>query len=753
MSFIRSEGDFLDLVTFADEDSAPPPPEHRGFWRILIVDDDTSVHRSIDYALRDVLILGRSLEILNAHSSEEAFSILARESNIAVVLLDVVMEHENSGLELVKKIRVDLGLSEIRIVLHTGQPGLVPEISAIRDYDINDYRAKSELTRKHLYTCLASAVRAYQQICTINTSRRQLHHIVQASNALIGEPDEQAFARGLLQQFAHLFELEAEGFVLGGLSAGAALATVTETTVICALGSFAPLRDRGLAQLFPQSVRDCCARSQEAKEAQWCDEGVALKVAARNGHYMVAFLRANASEREGIDESIIEAFEGYCSACMDNRALLERLQYDAYHDRLLDLPNRHGLKGYLDKRYATGSYSQDVLALIDIDRFGELNDALGHAFGDALLQAVAERLRRGLPLEVVLARISADVFAVLGPGSIVSPEILHRLFAMPLAVQDEETMISVTMGLTRLPDIESSNSDASLAATFQALRSAKQSQPGQSVWYSPELSQRTLERVTLLNGLRHSLRNSGLFVVYQPQILLKERKLIGMEALVRWRTESGALIGPDRFIPVAEQSGLIREIGAFVLREALTVLARLNEEGFSGLRMAVNVSAVQFRHPDFLEELQNCIKASGVDPRNLELEITESIAMEDAVYVRRTLEAIRAQGVQLAIDDFGTGFSSLAQLKRLAVDRLKIDRAFIQDLNEAELEASISGVVVQLGQRLGIQVIAEGVETETQAMLLERLGCKEAQGFLFARPLEIDALRLWMRDKQVQISQ
>ncbi|MBK9395362.1 MAG: EAL domain-containing protein [Uliginosibacterium sp.] len=252
------------------------------------------------------------------------------------------------------------------------------------------------------------------------------------------------------------------------------------------------------------------------------------------------------------------------------------------------------------------------------------------------------------------------------------------MFALPLSVLGEETMVSVSLGLTRLADVESEGGAAVLEAAFQALRAVKSQQRGQLGWYTPEMSRRTHERVTLLAGLRQALRSTGLFVVYQPQVALDDGRLIGLEALVRWRTEAGDFIGPDRFVPVAEQSGLICELGCFVLREALTVLTTLRESGLDAVRMAVNVSAVQFRDPDFLSELGDIIRSVGADSSKLELEITESVAMEDAAYVRASLDTIRQHGIQLAIDDFGTGYSSLAQLKQLSVDRLKIDRAFCQ---------------------------------------------------------------------------
>jgi len=732
----QSDEQFL----FAEE--GPDNPEGAANvlrWRCLIVDDDEGVHQSMVFAMNGLVVEGGLIEWLHANSAREALDLLQREQDVALVVLDVVMEHEQAGLDLVKAIRNDLGLTDTRIILHTGQPGFAPEIAAIRDYDINDYRTKSELTRNHIYTCLSSAIRTYRQIRSIEASRQQLRRIIQTGSALMSQDDDIAFARGVLEQFAALLQLACSGVVLLQNPQDAAAGL----QVLCTTAGFQAELEQ--ADDSDGSVRDCCLRSLAVCGAlERGAQGIALSIPARDGQVLVLYLDTRRQTVGQVDDSVVETFAAHFAACMDNRALLARLQHDAFFDRLLGLPNRRYLSEQLDEVYTSGKQAGLLLALIDIDRFGEINEALGQTFGDALLRALAQRLRQGIQVEATLARVSADIFAVLGPAAIVEPECLLPMFAVPLSVLSEEAMVSVTIGLTRLSDVEADDGPAALEAAFQALRTAKANQRGQLAWYAPELSRQTHERVNLLNGLRQALRGERLFVVYQPQIALSDRRLIGFEALVRWRPESGDPIGPDRFIPVAEQSGLIREIGLFVLRQACAVLAGLHRDGLAGLRMAVNVSAIQFRHPAFLHELQQIILASGIDPRCLELEITESIAMEDAAYVRETLDALHGMGIQLAIDDFGTGYSSLAQLKGLAVDRLKIDKAFVKELSEAEADASIAGVVIQLGRRLRKEVIAEGVETEDQAALLGRMGCPEAQGYLFGRPMPLDELRKWI---------
>lgn len=714
-------------------------------WRCLIVDDDEGVHQAIVFAMSGLVVEGGLIEWLHASSAAAAREILGRERDIAVVILDVVMEHERAGLDLVRAIRSELGLGDTRIVLHTGQPGFAPEIAAIRDYDINDYRTKSELTRNHVYTCLAAAIRTYRQIRSINAGRAQLRQIVQAGNRLMGESDQAAFATTALVQLAELFGVAPLGCALLHDEGG-------EPEQIRVVATCCP-PDYRQEDVMPSQGgpdQDLCQRSLNGSGLEFGDNGLALTIRARSGVCLVLYLRIALTLIERVDASVLDTFVAHVGAALDNRGLLWQLHHDAYYDRLLGLPNRRRLCDLIDTRCAAGVQSGTVLALIDVDRFGEINEALGQSFGDALLQALVDRLLASVPKEVTLSRVSADVFAVFGSIDWVTPEHLLPLFATPLLVNEEETMVSVTIGLTRLADVEDGNGSTVMEAAFQALRIAKTTQRGQLAWYSPEQSRRTHERVSLLNGLRLALRNEGLFVVFQPQVTLKERRLIGLEALVRWRTESGNLIEPERFIQVAEQSGLIREIGFFVLRQACSVLAELHDESGAELRMAINVSAIQFRHPAFLVVLRQIIEESGIDPSHLELEITESIAMEDTAYVRETLDALHAMGIQIAIDDFGTGYSSLAQLKALAVDRLKIDRAFVRDLRKADADASIAGVVVQLGRRLGKGVIAEGVETEAQASLLVSMGCLEGQGYLFAKPMELDVLKAWIRSQAQQ---
>jgi EAL domain-containing protein (putative c-di-GMP-specific phosphodiesterase class I) len=278
-----------------------------------------------------------------------------------------------------------------------------------------------------------------------------------------------------------------------------------------------------------------------------------------------------------------------------------------------------------------------------------------------------------------------------------------------------------------------------------ALKRAKKTRRGGFVMFSSEMGSDIRERVRLLQHLRQAVESERLFIVYQPQVNLVTGQLVGMEALIRWRNEDGTFVPPDRFIPLAEASGMIVAIGDWVLRMACHELVRIQALGYPDLRISVNVSQVQFRHPEFLEKLSAALLDTGIKSKHLELEITESVAMEDADFMLETLHMVRDMGISIAIDDFGTGYSSLSQLRQLPIDRLKIDRAFVSELSQQVSGGHIASMVIELGRNLNLTVIAEGIEEERQAQTLRELGCHEGQGYLYSRPLTSIELREWLQ--------
>ncbi|MET0519573.1 MAG: bifunctional diguanylate cyclase/phosphodiesterase, partial [Burkholderiaceae bacterium] len=427
----------------------------------------------------------------------------------------------------------------------------------------------------------------------------------------------------------------------------------------------------------------------------------------------------------------------------ENVVLYGQLLDQAYNDQLLHLPNRNRFVELLDKNLKNPA---DVtLALIDVDDFSDINDAFGHQFGDLVLQAVVVRLGEQLGLNTSMARVGADAFGLLGPHELVCAETIQAVFLEPFDVAGERLQLSATTGMVRLAESSAVGSELLLDAQI-ALKRAKQQHRGSSQYFSPAMGTDARERFKLLKGLRTGFEENRLFVVYQPQVELASCRAVGAEALLRWRTEDGKFVPPDQFIPLAEQSGLIISIGEFVLRTACHQLKRMLELGYADFRMCVNISLAQFRHPGFMTMLTNALRDTGVDGRNLELEITESMAMEDNELIMHVLSDIKRTGATVAIDDFGTGFSSLSHLRQLEVERLKIDRAFVHEAQHSSAGSTIAQMVINLGRGLGLTVIAEGIETEEQRQQLLALGCHEGQGWLFAKPMQADQLERWMAE-------
>jgi diguanylate cyclase (GGDEF)-like protein len=447
-----------------------------------------------------------------------------------------------------------------------------------------------------------------------------------------------------------------------------------------------------------------------------------------------------------VDRHLMQVFCTNIALCAANVELVSRLREYAFVDRMLGLPNRTALVEHMDRAIADGTAPGCALGLMDVDQFAETNDMFGHVYGDLLLAAITRRLRGLHAGDSFLARVGGDTFALFGSETWVKPEVLRAVFEQPFEIEDVQRPVSICIGLVRCDAAGGSGLELLKNASI-ALKRAKESGQGRSAYYSAEIGVATRERTRLLHGLQRAFDHERLFVVYQPQMSLRTGLPIGFEALLRWRTEDGQFVPPDRFIPVAEQSGLIVAIGAWVLRTALYAHSQLRAAGIQGIRMAVNVSSVQFAQPQFLATVDEALADTAMPPDCLELEITESVAVMGMERVASVLRAIKERGIAVAIDDFGTGFSSLSYLDQLPADRLKIDRAFVSSLDSGRLGARIAEMIVPLGHQLGMQVLAEGVETEVQASILRSLGCDEAQGYLYAKAMVIEDLLPWLAQR------
>ena len=433
----------------------------------------------------------------------------------------------------------------------------------------------------------------------------------------------------------------------------------------------------------------------------------------------------------------------------------QRIEQLAFHDALTGLPNRLLLRDRFGRVQALASrmHSRVAMMYLDLDRFKTINDSLGHPIGDILLQDVVARLKTCVRESDTISRQGGDEFIILlgdvRDGDAVSrvADKIHQRMAEPFEVEGHLLSTSFSIGVALFPD-DGEDFDLLLQKADTAMYHAKEAGRNAHRFFTEQMNEKAVERLQLETRLRMALENKEFVLHYQPQIDLCSGAIIGVEALIRWRCPEGELISPGRFIPVAEESGLIVPIGNWVLGEACRQTREWQKAGLAPFVVAVNLSAAQFRRHDLINNVINALVLSDLDSQWLELELTESIMIRDAEATLDTVRRLKALGVKLSVDDFGTGYSSLAYLKRFAVDKLKIDQSFVRDLVGDPEDAAIVRAIIQMAHSLKLKTIAEGVESEAQSELLREFQCDEIQGYWLTRPMPADELADFIRNYQ-----
>jgi diguanylate cyclase (GGDEF)-like protein/PAS domain S-box-containing protein len=450
----------------------------------------------------------------------------------------------------------------------------------------------------------------------------------------------------------------------------------------------------------------------------------------------------------------IAYFVASFSDITERKRAQEKLAHQIHHDALTGLPNRVLFKDRLDRSLVAAQragHARVALLFIDLDRFKLVNDSLGHAAGDQLLQAVAQRLQRVGRETDTVARLGGDEFAILLPDAehleqgVAVAEKVRAAFAEPFVVDGQDIFVSASIGVASAPD-DGRDVDVLMQHADIAMYRAKKLGRDRFHIYTQALGQQSRGRLQLENQLHRALDARQLVLHYQPQFDLATGRLRGVEALVRWQHPQLGMISPAEFIPLAEESGMIVPIGAWVLETACKQAHAWQKAGFPSMVMSVNLSVRQFFREDIARLVMQALDEYCLDAHVLELEITESVAMEDVAYTIRALEALAAGGLRVAIDDFGTGYSSLGQLKKMPVKILKIDRSFVKDVTNGADDAEIVNAVITMAHRLGLKVVAEGVETPAQLAHLREQQCDYAQGFLFSAALPAPELACLLQE-------
>ncbi|MGF9713518.1 putative bifunctional diguanylate cyclase/phosphodiesterase [Paenibacillus naphthalenovorans] len=433
-------------------------------------------------------------------------------------------------------------------------------------------------------------------------------------------------------------------------------------------------------------------------------------------------------------------------ADLRNREATERRLHDlSFHDQLTGLPNREKFQQSLEASIEATRIARSTLAVlfINLDRFKNINDTFGHTFGDRLLMEAAERLKNGLNSGASVSRQEGDKFTVTieeaEPSSdveLAAQKIVH-LFSKPFSIDGHELRVGCSIGIARYPQ-DGDDPITLMKNAATAMSRAKDYGTNGYRFYTAEMNDAVIQKLVLEEWMNKALEQDEFVLYFQPQVDIFDHRLNGMEALLRWNHPRLGVISPGDFIPLAEETGLIIPIGKWVLRTACMQNKAWQLEGFPPLKMAVNISPVQFYQDDFVQVVLEALQESGLEPQYLELEITEGIAMYQLDQVVDKLNTLRELGVHISIDDFGTGFSSLNYLKKFPIDKLKIAQQFVRDVTDDPDDAAIVQAIMAMAQSLNLNVIAEGVETEDQLSFLLEVKCREIQGYIYSKPVPAD---------------
>jgi diguanylate cyclase (GGDEF)-like protein/PAS domain S-box-containing protein len=479
------------------------------------------------------------------------------------------------------------------------------------------------------------------------------------------------------------------------------------------------------------------------QDSIWCWRRESVNIRKTGEEFPVQLISTAVKDSRG-------RYLGTVTACEDiskRKEVEERLHQLAFTDALTGLPNRGT---FLDRLHhalnlARRKKSRVGLLFLDLDNFKDVNDTQGHDFGDKLLKDVAGRLATCMRESDTLARLGGDEFVVIltsvtgQENAEAAARRILSIFATPFEIDGRKIFTSVSIGIALYPD-DGPDAEILYKCADTAMYHAKTERKANFRFFSPEMNHHLMRRVALESSLRQGLEKQEFYLHYQPQWDLKTARMIGVEVLLRWQSAEFGLLPPAEFITLAENSGIIFGLGEWVLRTAFIQARNWALAGHRDLKVAVNISGLQFKHPDFLADMERLIRETGVGPETLELEFTESVVMEKADKTITTLQSLKKMGIRLSIDDFGTGYSSLSYLKHFPIDRIKIDRSFVADINRSKDDAAIVEAIISMAHSLNLRVVAEGVEDRDQLRFLEARNCDEVQGFYLAKPMSAEEL-------------
>ncbi|WP_421983166.1 putative bifunctional diguanylate cyclase/phosphodiesterase [Roseibium sp.] len=712
-------------------------------WKILVVDDDPDVHDVTRIAVDGCDFEDRPFELLHALSAEEARACLSEHDDIAVALIDVVMENDTAGLGLVSWIRSELGNSFTRLILRTGQPGYAPQTDVIMKFDVDGYAEKAELSRTKLITAIVTALRGYKLVLSLETNRQRLKQLNTQLSAIVEKNALSEFAALVLENFSDLAGEPVDGLLCGleSLSQPGS-AGVSNVRVLAASGAFEDKLDLPLDVIGEDLVRKCVSECIVNKTEYSTSHGVALPLITRNGLSGALFIGLPlATLNEKIGSEIIRLFVSNVALGYEKTGLLEHIRNLAYVDRTT---GQSTFSGFLEAFQSQAAAEHPLLVIhCDIQRFRFIVDGIGDEKAAAVLKQTGHRLSQTFPDALAIARKEKDEFLILLRGGLEVriQDIVARIeesFQEPIAIDENQISLKLRCGIATADEGEHSAEEIVRHASI-ALNDVRQKGLTNHAVFHPLMQEAALERLRLASLLTGKGAQAEFSLSYQPIMQASDESIAAFEALMRFRTASGATLNTMRMIEAAETSGLIVEIGAWMFRSAFSEFSSL--KGVSErVRLNVNLSPRQVQAGRIYKDIEDAAASAGLGLDRLVFEVTEGLFVNNDQVTLSVLTWLRNKGAKVVIDDFGTGYSSFSYLRKLPLDGIKIDRSFIMNMEQDPDALAVVRSIIAVAKALDLSITAEGVETAEQRKIMQELECDFLQGYLFSKPLPSSGL-------------
>lgn len=741
-----------ELFIFSPEVTDDGLTDSAKVWHVLSVEDDANYQASLVNILDGYVVKDSPIQMHTACSAAHAAQVIAATPELSVVLLDVVMEEDDAGLRLVDTIRHVLGNSSLRVILLTGQAGMAPFTDVMQRYDIDEYWQKTDLSADKIRSVVAAHIRTWNAYQELDHARKGLTMVVEASRELSRLSDIKEYANLLLSKVSNIIDASIGGIIC---AQHAEVEHPTEYNVVSHSGIFSELCETGadtlglLPEPYCERLKPLIARSHETKQHQFEDNLSVLYFAADKVNESSNFIMVVESQMPLSDYHInlLKVFSENVSNGFNNILLCNRLSELAYYDADIHVPNRAWMLRFIDKLSRDELHNAVIIAITIRDYYDFVLSIPNESFSEILNQFYLA-IGKVMPAERHIARVSEDCFAVvMHKADLLQEHTLAELDSFDISADNVPLHIEVDTVLMDLALLEDEDADSIFHLLSSTVQHGRKSHH-HFTQYTEQLRNDILSRHRLLQGLNTAIDEHQLVLAFQPKVRLSDNAVVGLEALLRWKTPAGEVISPGAFIPVAEMSGLINKVDNHVFHLTLDALEQLDQQQIH-IPVSFNVTVSDLENDSFVDEILQFVISASPLAKLLEIEITESQAMEDYQRVTPILRQLLSCGVGVNIDDFGTGYSSLKHIAELGATHLKIDQTFVREMTKSDAGNDIVDIIIRLGKRFNFTVVAEGIETQEQCERLKQLGCEVGQGYLFAKPMALPQLMTWLQGKHL----